>query len=47
MNQLSLPEMDTKIILLFLERLTEMTMEERKEILKTIALLNSPLFIAP
>ena len=39
------PEINRKIILLFLEKIEILTMEERKEILRTIQLLNSPVFL--
>jgi len=39
------PEMNRKIILLFLEKLELLKPEERKEILRTIQLLNSPNFL--
>jgi len=38
------PEINRKIILLFLEKLEVLTMEEREEILTSIKLLNKPTF---
>ncbi len=39
------PEINRLIVLRFLERLEKMTDEERKTIIKTIQLLNSPIFV--
>lgn len=38
------PNINRKIVLLFLEKLEILELEERKEILKTIRLLNNPIF---
>jgi len=40
------PELNRQIVWLFLDKLEKMTLEERKEILHTIALLNSPVFLS-
>ena len=38
---------NTKIIELFLEKLEKLTDDERKELLKTIRVLNNPIFVIP
>ena len=39
------PEVDRKIVVLFLEKLELLTKEERREILKTIQFLNYTMFL--
>lgn len=39
------PEINRKIVLLFLEKVELLTPEERKTIIKTIQILNCPTFI--
>ena len=44
-TKVELNEINLKIVLLFLEKLEKLTQQERKEILRTICLINYPVFI--
>ena len=44
-KRLDTPEVNCEIIRLFLEKLELMTEEERKTLIKTIQLLNNPMFV--
>jgi hypothetical protein len=46
MKKIDLPEIHSQIILGFLTKLELMTTGERAEILRTIALINNPIFIS-